>query len=518
MFIFSIILIFLFTSISLVVVKTAKLRYAIHWFIAAGGVLAAWLLISSTGFDLPQTLPLVGWQPENLFSLSPSLLIDRYSWSYAQALVTLLFAVILTDVVRGSDADWSSSWAACLVLTALGLFAVLSGNLITLLLAWMAIDIVELLLLLSKINQSSLREKVVVTFSARTISSVLVMVAVILSSSQSQDLTFTNVPLEAGAILLLAAGFRLGVIPIHIPSFQSFPLNPGMGTILRMVSAAAGLILLVRTAPVLPSSNLTTIFVGLAALAVVYSGITWLFAKNEIEGRPAWIVGMASLSFASATQGQALASLSWGLSALLGGGLLFLFSKRNQWLIWIPLTGLIAISTLPFTPNWNGAMVFSQPFTIFYVPLLFGQVLILLGYARHVLRPQAELEVPERWSQFIYPLGLLFLLGTLFWLGLLISPPIQTIPLHAWFTGVVGLGLAAFLFTRSGDWKDIPPDWVVLINSVLSFQWLYRSIWALYRSTTRILGVFTRFLEGEGGVLWAILLIGLLFILLTRIN
>jgi hypothetical protein len=517
MLIFITLIILMLTSIALVVVHLAKFRYAIHWLIAAGGVLAAWLLISFTGFDLPQTLPLVSWQPEYLYSLSPSLLTDHFSWSFAQALVTLLFAVILTDAVRSSDADWSS-WTTSLGLTVLGLFAVLSGNLITLLLAWMAIDFVELFFLLSSINQSSLREKVVVSFSARTFSSILVIVAVIFSATQGHDLTFTNIPGEAGAILLLAAGFRLGVIPIHIPSFQSFPLSPGKATTLRMVSASSGLILLVRIAPVMLGSNLTMIFLGLAALATVYSGVTWLFAKNILEGRPAWIVGMASLSFASAAQGQALASFSWGLSVLLGGGLLFLFSKRNQWLIWILLAGLIAISTLPFTPNWNGAYLFSQPFSIFYIPLLFGQALLLLGYARHTLRPETELEDAERWSKLIYPLGLLLLLGTLFWLGLLINPPIQTIPLHAWFTGVIGLGLAAFLFIRSSHWKDIPPDWVLLINSVLSLQWLYRSIWALYRSTTRILGVFTRLLEGEGGVLWAILLMGLLFSLLTRLN
>jgi hypothetical protein len=511
------ILILLLTSIAMVVVQIVKLRFAFHWFIAASGALAAWSLVIIAGSDLPQIVPLVTWQPQELLSVSPTLLLDRFSWSYAQALVTLLVAVILTGTIRVTNVDWLS-WISHPVLIALGIFAVVAGNLITLLLAWMALDFFELVVLLSRINQSNLREKVVVTFSARTFSSLLVILAAILATAQGQDLSFTNIPDQPSIVLLLAAGFRLGVIPIYIPFMRAFPSSPGMGTILQLSAAAAGLFLLVRIAPNLQNTNLTTIFIGLASIATVYSGITWLFAKNESEGRPAWIVGMASLSLASAAQGQAMASLSWGLSGLLGGGLLFLFSKRNRWVIWLPLVGLMAISALPYTPNWNGAILFSGPINVFYIPLLFGHSLLLLGYARHALRTQIEFEEDERWSQIIYPLGLLLLLGTLFSLGLLISPAIQAVPLLGWFAGAIGLGIAALLFKSSSGWKDIPPAWVVVINSIISFQWLYKSLWTIYRSITRMIGVFTRLLEGEGGVLWAVLLMGLLYSLLTRLN
>ncbi|MBE0408333.1 MAG: hypothetical protein IBX69_01220 [Anaerolineales bacterium] len=495
----------------------AKLRYRFHWTIAACGALIAWLLILFVGSDLPQTLALLTWQPEALFPVSPELLIDRFSWSYALALATLLFSVILTDTVKNSGADWKS-WSGNSAFIALGIFAVTAGNPITLLLAWMAIDIIELMILFSNLPQSNMREKVVVTFTARTFSSFLVIVAGILSAAQGQDLTFLSISNEASVALLLAAGLRLGVVPIHIPLTQSLPLGRGLGTISRLVPTAAGLILLVRTASVQQPNDLTTVFLGLAAIALIYGGVSWLSAKDQLDGQPAWILSMAALSLASAVRGEPLASMSWGLSGLLGGGLLFLFSARNRWMIWIPLVGLIAMSALPYTPNWNGAKLYSQPFNIMFIPILLGQALLLAGYARHALHSQNDIDTPERWIKLIYPLGLFLLLGILFSLGLLFSPSAQTIPLLGWFAGVIASGLAVLLFFWASHWKAIPPDWVARVNSFISFHWLYKGIWALYRFIGRILGIFTRLLEGEGGIIWAILIMGLLYSYLARMN
>lgn len=497
--------------------RLVRPRFAFHWIIAASGTLAAWPLAIVAGLELPQIIPLSTWQPENLFPTSPTLLVDRFSWAYALALTTLVLAVMLTDVVRAAEADWKD-WTSCLVLTAIGIFAVMAGNPLTLLLAWMAIDVVELLVVLSKVKKSALREWVIVAFSARTFGSLLVILAAILAAAQGQALTFSNLLVEANGVLLLAAGFRLGVLPLHIPLLQSLPLKRGLGTISRVVPVAATLILLARIAANQHISSLIPVFLGFAALAAIYSGVTWLLARDELDGRPAWFVGMASLSLAAAVQGQAMASLSWGLSGILGGGLLFLFSTRNKWLVWFPLVGMIAIIGLPFTPNWNGAQLFSGRFNLLLLPLFVAHALLLVGFTRHVLRSEPNLNGVEKWIWFIYPLGLSSLLVTLFTLGYWMSPPSQIVPIQGWFTGLASLGLAGLLVALGRRWKNTSPGWVVVLQSLLSLNWLYRIIWGIYRLISRLLGTFTKLLEGEGGVLWALLLLGLIFSLLSRLN
>ncbi len=49
-----------------------------------------------------------------------------------------------------------------------------------------------------------------------------------------------------------------------------------------------------------------------------------------------------------------------------------------------------------------------------------------------------------------------------------------------------------------------------------SLDWLYRSIWILYQLLRRLIDWITAILEGDGGILWAMLLLALLLSLLSR--
>ena len=152
-------------------------------------------VVYAARFNLPYEVAPQTWQPMSFFPLSPALLVDSISWIFALALATQLLAVMLTSVARlgrqglsaaGSSARlWKTSktpirdpqptspgvnwkaWAANLALTSLGLVAVLAGNLLTLLLAWAALDIVELMILLGQVSTSEERGQVVRSFSAR---------------------------------------------------------------------------------------------------------------------------------------------------------------------------------------------------------------------------------------------------------------------------------------------------------------------------------------------------------------
>ena len=82
------------------------------------------------------------WQPELLSTQSPTCR-DGIAWTFTVSLATLCLAIILTAVAR-SNFPRPVNWMGTLIITALGILAVLADNPLTLVLIWAAIDLSEL--------------------------------------------------------------------------------------------------------------------------------------------------------------------------------------------------------------------------------------------------------------------------------------------------------------------------------------------------------------------------------------
>ena len=147
-----------------------------------------------------------------------------------------------------SAANWKA-WAANLALTSLGLVAVLAGNLLTLLLAWSALDIIGIIdPAWSGVDQCSSVGRSCVPSGARWWHDRA-------AAGWDCDLGrgratkfWPDRVASANLLLFTAAGLRLGIFPLQVPFFQELPLRIGLGTTLRLVPAAASLVLMVRTA------------------------------------------------------------------------------------------------------------------------------------------------------------------------------------------------------------------------------------------------------------------------------
>ena len=189
MFIYLSILLLLLSPLAMLILRLARPNFVYHWLIAVAGALVAWPMLIVAGLRLPQTLTLVTWQIGTVFSSAVNLSLDQFSWPYALGLTSLVLAVILTDVARAAEADWAN-WAGSLFLTALGLLAVMAGNPLTLLLAWTAIDLFELFVLLGVVFPSVVRERIVIAFSARVLGSVLLIAAGMVAWSDNETLTY----------------------------------------------------------------------------------------------------------------------------------------------------------------------------------------------------------------------------------------------------------------------------------------------------------------------------------------
>lgn len=514
------ILILLATPLLMLVIQRSRPRFAYFWLVAAGGTLLAWPLVLLMRLSLPLEIPLMTWQPAEFFPFSPVLLADTISWPFALALATLVLAVILTDVARAAEADWLA-WASSMAITALGILAVMAGNILTLLMTWAIIDLVELVILLKQVLNSPVRERVVVAFTGRAAGIMLVIWAGVVARSSGEGLTFTTISPQISGYFLLAAGLRLGVLPLHLPFLQELPLRRGLGTLLRMVPVAASLVLLVRSAAAGVPAVLVPYLLFLTGLAALYGGLAWVSASDELDGRPFWILGLAALAVVSAVRAQPAASLAWGIALLLPGGLLFLISARHRYLLPLILSGLLGISVLPYTPAWQGVRLYTAPYSLLLVIFLLAQALLLAGYLRHALRPGPGMIGAERWTLVIYPLGLALLPVAhfiIFWSSM--QEPtgnLDALPaLSESWPGLVVFALAGLLAARSRRSPLMPAALIASLRLFFSFGWLYRLLWRAYHALGRLIGFFNLVLEGEGGILWTLLLLTLLLSLLVQ--
>jgi hypothetical protein len=508
----TVLLLFL-TALALSILRWTRPGFRYHWLVASGGGLLAWLSVFFWQGRMPIVLAEASWQPVGLPAIPFSFLADGLSWPYAFCLTTLAMSVILTTLGR-SETPSALTWISTLTLTGLGLLAVLAETPLALVVAWSAIDLFELIAHLRAVDEPSLSEDVVVAFAARLTGSGVLLWANMVSLSAGVPLNFQDAAPGAGLYLLLAAGLRLGVLPLHLPFSRESVLRRDFGTVLRLVSSASSLVLLTRIPSASLASPFTPLLMLLAVLAALYGAWLWMRAPDELIARPFWQIGMAALAVAAALRSNPQGTTGWGISLLLGGSALFISTIQQPWLRRILLACALGASALPFTASASGWMGSGQG--IFLPFLLIAQAMLLAGFVRHALRPAPNpfTSLPL-WGQALYVPGLVVLPLAHLLLGLWGWPGARS--WEMWWPGLVASLLAValtWLGRRLVFFNPVRAHWVRPAERSW-LDWLYRSILRIYQSTGRLTSAITSALEGDGGFLWTLLFLAIFISLLA---
>lgn len=510
------ILILLLTAVVIFVLNNTRTGFSYSWLIAAMGILLAWPLLFFSRLAIPQLIEIVSWRPELIYPVSLTLISDSISWPFSIALATLALATILTGVVRSSEV-WLD-WVSILVVTAFGILAVMAGNPLTLILGWAALDLIELIIYMWRVDFGSLREHIAIAFAVRIGGIWLLVLSATLIGMFEITWSFANVSQEASIFLLLAAGFRLGVVYFGGTYRRDFPFSRGLGTIIRLVPAGSSLMLLTRTAEFGVPGYTETFYIAVTLVIAILAGFSWLFASDELDGQSFWILGLTTFSIASAARGLPEASLAWGLAILIPGGLLFLYSVRHRYLKALIILGLIGFSGLPFTPLWNGMSLYSSPNSLLVLLFFVPHAMFLSGYLWQALKKGKKNPEAERWIRLVYPWGLALLPLVYFIIGewgQYTRIPIDRSPLILLSVSVT-LIFAAVIYWGLHKGIKVPANASSIIISIFSLSWLRMLLWTLFRTLDRIFVFLQTVLEGEGGVLWALLLLILILVLITN--
>jgi hypothetical protein len=308
------------------------------------------------------------------------------------------------------------------------------------------------------------------------------------------------------------------VLPLHLPYPNELSIRRGFGTGLRMISAASSLILLTRIPSSSVTSPLTPYLLMLVSFAAIYAGWMWMRAPDELTARPFWLIGMGALAVAASLQANPVGAAAWGCALILAGGVLFLSSETNGWLIRALWIGVFGISALPFSlaaTGWDGKVMSFWPAWPF---LILTQSMLMAGFIRHSQRTSTRLRNEDQpvWARNVYPVGiallliLIILLGLFGWSG--------TLQIGNWIAGSIAAILTIGLLWLTPRLRILNPvraHWV-RPSSASWLDWGYQALWIVYRQLGRISNSLSNVLEGESGIMWTLLFLVLFISFFTQ--
>ena len=507
------------TSLALLILSVLRRPFRFAWLTAVGAAFLAWLSVILWRALLPLSLHLGSWAPADLLPAAPMLMADQFSWLYALSLVTLALATVLTAPVR-ADFPRTSTLSVILAVCGLGLLAVTAGNPLSLALLWAALDLTELITILSSADGRAASQRVVTTFAVNAVAIILLMLAQVTSSPINKPVDFSGISPAAGLLLLAAAGLRLGILPVHLPYASETSLRRGVGTSVRLVSAAASLVLLSRVPATSIPSLLALLILVITALAALYAGWMWLRAPDELVGRPFWIMGLAALAVFSAMRGNPVGATAWGVALILAGAALFISSIQNAWLNRALLAGAWTVSALPFSLTATGWIGAGGALDLALPVFIAAQALLAAGFVRHALRPSTRtpLESQPAWARSVYPAGLALLivvqaaLGFAGWDG--------SLQIGVWVACVAAAVLTVGILwavPRFRVLNPVPAHWLQPL-ATSRIERLFRNLRGFYDWLESISQTVSGVLEGDAGLMWTLLFLVLFVVMIVQRN
>ncbi len=492
------------------------------WLITAGAVVLVWILMIVIRIKLPTGFQVDDWSPLGVGSGLLVFNVTSKTWIFSFLLVSLLSGVIFTDTVRLGQSNNLITWTAAMILTAMGLFSIYSQSLLAVIITWSLIDIVEFGILIRVINHPRVHYASILEFSTRIMGTILIICGLIFSGSHNvitAEAQYSNI-----VYLLVVVGttLRLGILPLHVPLTANLPIRRSLGTLLRFVAPLSALSFLAQVQPHLSYPGINNLLFGIGLITAVYGAIKWGIAKNELAGRPFWMLAFYGLILISFVNGQVEGLIALSISMTIFGGFIFLSSFRSKFVTGLGIACLVLMVGFPFSPSapiWSSLL---KSYGLINLLLVSTILLMCLGFLRQVLRVRESSSFKEPWMQLFYSIGLAFLvtipLLTLIWRfrdlpqNIDLFPPMITsigVTLIFW---IMHSKLGKRLLDHPGLVRGMKPIKLIgnLVNEGFQFDWFFGLLRGIFSFFEKPLKFFIGILEGDGGLLWALLFLALI--------
>lgn len=492
--------------------------------------IGALLVMFTLRSDTPLTQIISAWQPVSVFTVPISFRVDRTAWILGLGFIVAgLSAAFTWAAYPGRDRPGPR--AVSLLLLATAIASVFASNLLTLALTWGLFDLVFVAAVLLR-SGPQLGRRAATAIVLNATSTVCVWIATLLIENAHDSLYWHLIDLAAGPAgwLAAAAVLRLGVYPLH----QWLPIEleqgPDRAALLFSIPPAVGLALWARLAL---TQNLppTSIVPQLAIISAMVGGI---LAWQSSPAPRSWsYIALSLASLAVVQVGSVGAEGPSGMLTVAALNFLFmvvsLFIARSfTWRApWWSASAIVASLSIAGVPGTLGFIVRQQTLVgltqsnnwLWLVGCVLAETLLIAAVLRTGFTPQDAAPPTGVLRRISFGLGLATSALPLIALPLVagwlpLVPSLSTlfgrmtgISWLAWLAPIV-LGVllawrAPRLAASAPETAGSTPIWV----SVLRLDWLNAALSFLMQRLTTVLRGLASVIEGEGGLIWAIIII-----------
>ncbi len=428
----------------------------------------------------------------------------------AAAAFALPLVGLLVDAVRSeASRRGMGGWAGLLALGAVGAVAASAANLVAVLLVWAFLMLAWAAAGLWRFADPLDREATAWSGFWRSLSLLLLGGAIFWAHVNA---------LQAARLGILATALRLAVLLAepYLPDAEVLPWHiasvavEGMG----IASAAVLISALAGEKPFLPGG--WAMALGLLAFWGVWR---WLRATHSEAAVRGALVAFGSVGLIAAGMGLPRSAVAWFLLGVFPPvGVAFLRWRSSAALaaaaLWV-----LALAALPFTPAASATdlLRLHHAAAFWLIPLVMALAVAALARQAALLpleRPQVE-SAASRLSA----------LGSGAWLAVFYAlpflPGMGGVVGTDWLIGRLVVGLAVLAFGGALAWvalRWLPEGSVKTVSASAGIgrRVLAGAFWTAYRWFAKTLGFFSALLEGDGGVMWALVLLVMLAVLFAR--
>ncbi|MEA5078073.1 MAG: hypothetical protein VB013_05840 [Anaerolineaceae bacterium] len=523
-------LILIFTLL-IQVVGRSRIPLGTKWLILTAIAVLLWGATMAMQFKLPLTQTIAHWLPSGQSAETLTFTLDRASWTLSMALLSMLVGIILTDTGRLGSSQSLSEWTQLLMLTFLGLIAVLANSPLAFLLTWTLIDLVEIIVLVGIHPRDELPVQTIAVFGSRFAGTVFVLLAMVLGYQNGSALTLSQAGGTPLTLLVFGAALRLGVVPLHLPYTMDINLRRSLGSALRLIPPLAAFAFIARLPEISSVSGWLFFVLLFAVLGTLFGSIKWFSSKNELEGRPYWLMAFSSLALISLLNGKPEAASYLGLIMAVLGSWAFLQSIELKWLKFLTPIAVLAMIGFPLTSSATlvGALNQGAASATFFLVWI-GLAFLSAGLVKFSVVQSSEQKSVETWQRLFYIAGMVFML---------LVPWLVEIWYFSEWTGLSGLvsGLATAILIGiilaltynakvraviipklTQRFFDLKKRIGMILERFFRFDWFYLFIGFFVNLVERMLNSINAILEGEGGILWALVFLVLLISLISSVK
>ena len=485
------------------------------------------------GLRLPDAVALSRWQTESYFQNSLRLMADGRSWLLALALLLGLLAVCLDGLSGRGKQDGRHRIGSLLVISC-ALVALFADNLMTLAIAWATLDIVVYFWLAFARGENRAEAE----FSLSLLAIALVLAAALVGAEAGVPAALNGgkMPTQGVLFLVMAAILHLNLYPVHLSArriVQSSQVEIECITRLAVLAVAVNLLgALTSEAQMLPLRGWMTMA---ALVAGLVGGWRWYAAsvpREQITHLLLAQAGMIMLTFLWGDNWAVPGVIAQGLSVLLAVPVFLLYrgnvASDRRWTS-IPVLAALVLGGIRLTVGFVGVLTLytgllqAGIWALTLPVVVVIQALLMAGGLRLALFSGQGPPKEAPFANVGYKLGLTIpaMAGVL--LGLApdkLGAMVGVVDLPGW-TGITtpggftalgsallagGMGAGLWAFREQLDCRGATIPRLALASTV-ELRWLHGSVWTVYRGIARTMRAAALVLEGQGGVLWALVLV-----------